>query len=184
MTENHLLSSKARLRCTMLQKRTRISRSAYDRAAERLCVTLCAAKQPRSVAVYLAHGKELSLDLYISWCWEQGIEVLVPQTFSGNSSLLFAPYRQDTTLEVGSCGIIQPQTPGVRLEDTACDVVYVPCLCIDKQGYRLGSGRGYYDRALSGVKVKEFVYVAYAEHEVVSCYPEPHDIKADRIVFA
>jgi 5-formyltetrahydrofolate cyclo-ligase len=64
---------------------------------------------------------------------------------------------------------------------TNIDMIIVPALAIDKNGYRLGYGGGFYDRFLSnfiGIKVccipKEFI--------LETVYPEKHDIKMDLII--
>ena len=64
---------------------------------------------------------------------------------------------------------------------TNIDMIIVPALAIDKNGYRLGYGGGFYDRFLSnfiGIKVccipKEFI--------LETIYPEKHDIKMDLII--
>ena len=64
---------------------------------------------------------------------------------------------------------------------TNIDMIIVPALAIDENGYRLGYGGGFYDRFLSnfiGIKVccipKEFI--------LETVYPEKHDIKMDLII--
>ena len=54
-----------------------------------------------------------------------------------------------------SAGIFEPTGPAIS-DLTSIDVVIVPALHIDREGYRLGQGGGFYDRALptmSGWKV-------------------------------
>jgi 5-formyltetrahydrofolate cyclo-ligase len=61
----------------------------------------------------------------------------------------------------------------------AIDVVIVPALRIDRDGYRLGQGGGYYDRALpmmSGWKIA-LVHSGEVTSEVLP--REPHDIAVD-----
>ena len=53
-------------------------------------------------------------------------------------------------LAVGRRGTVEP--PGPRLGVDAigtCDLVLVPALLVDRDGYRLGKGAGAYDRALA-----------------------------------
>ena len=64
---------------------------------------------------------------------------------------------------------------------TNIDMVIVPALAVDKNGYRLGYGGGFYDRFLSdfiGIKVccipKGFI--------LETVYPENHDVKMDLII--
>ena len=61
------------------------------------------------------------------------------------------------------------------------DMVIVPALAVDKQGYRLGYGRGFYDRFL---KDFEGIKVTCIPDELIfeSVSPEPHDIKMDLVI--
>lgn len=54
-------------------------------------------------------------------------------------------------LEVSTWGIQEPKQ-GVPTPPEKIDLVIVPLLAIDKQGHRVGYGRGYYDRLLGQVR--------------------------------
>jgi 5-formyltetrahydrofolate cyclo-ligase len=41
---------------------------------------------------------------------------------------------------------------GIRIENSKIEVVFVPLLCFDKHGHRVGYGKGYYDNFLSDCK--------------------------------
>ena len=53
----------------------------------------------------------------------------------------------NTVLRVNSYGIPEPQE-GIQIGETQLDVVFVPLLAFDKQGNRVGYGKGFYDRFL------------------------------------
>ncbi len=61
------------------------------------------------------------------------------------------------------------------------DLVVVPALAVDKNGYRLGYGGGFYDRFLKGFKGKTLVCIP-KELIVDNIFPEKHDIKIDKII--
>jgi 5-formyltetrahydrofolate cyclo-ligase len=63
----------------------------------------------------------------------------------------------------------------------AASVVVVPALSVDRDGNRLGRGRGYYDRALSDIKAP-VVAVVY-DDELIDVVPaEPHDRRVDAVL--
>ena len=75
-----------------------------------------------------------------------------------------------------------PHTEGIEL-----DLVLVPSLAIDKYGYRLGHGAGYYDRFAGQYqeRLKRPLFVAVQFSEFFKDDPLPresHDIKVDLIV--
>ena len=52
--------------------------------------------------------------------------------------------------------------PEKRVKDFSAGLCLIPALCYDWHGYRLGYGKGYYDRFLAG----------YGGHMIGLCYSE------------
>ena len=73
-----------------------------------------------------------------------------------------------------------------RGEQTALgevDAVIVPAAAVDRDGGRLGWGKGYYDRFLSTLGSETTVVAVVFDADIVSDIPvEPHDIGVDVIV--
>ena len=87
--------------------------------------------------------------------------------------------------EKGTFGISEPRTDScerVSVEDL--NGILVPCVAMDRQGHRLGWGRGFYDRVLSQFKGHR-VAVAYSvqvlEHSFPSSVLERWDQPVDFI---
>jgi 5-formyltetrahydrofolate cyclo-ligase len=55
---------------------------------------------------------------------------------------------EDTVYQTNQWGITEPQS-GTHLKITDIDLVLVPLLVFDEAGYRVGFGKGYYDRFLA-----------------------------------
>ena len=106
----------------------------------------------RSVLLYVSFKTELVTDALVEallkdpekTCW-------VPYCLPENQLGLFELHHWDE-LEVGSYGIREPR---VELrQDTkpeTLDLVVLPGLAFDSQGFRLGFGAGYYDRLLENL---------------------------------
>lgn len=54
------------------------------------------------------------------------------------------------------------------------DLVLAPCLGADRRGYRMGYGKGHYDRFLTHIKAP-VVAAVYAENLMEEIPIEPHD---------
>ncbi|MEB3172538.1 MAG: 5-formyltetrahydrofolate cyclo-ligase [Cyanobacteriota bacterium] len=63
--------------------------------------------------------------------------------------LLYRPWRPDTPLVADACGIPAPPASEPALAPEQLALLVVPALAIDRQGMRLGSGGGWYDRLRS-----------------------------------
>ncbi len=59
--------------------------------------------------------------------------------------------HEDTVYQTNSLGITEPKE-GRLLPPTQIDLVLVPLLACDRKGYRVGYGKGYYDRYLSACR--------------------------------
>lgn len=66
--------------------------------------------------------------------------------------------------------------------DQDLDMLLVPCIGFNDDGYRLGYGGGYYDRYLNSLKIKpHIVGVSYA-HSRAIFVTEIHDHKLDAVI--
>lgn len=61
-------------------------------------------------------------------------------------------------------------------------ILIVPLAAFDRHGYRIGYGKGYYDRAISELRPVATVGIAYAAQEIAEVPAEPHDRSLDWVV--
>ena len=65
------------------------------------------------------------------------------------------------------------------------DVVVAPLVGVDRDGYRLGNGGGYYDRTLARLDpLPRVIGVGFPDCRVLTIYPMPWDIPMHSIVLA
>ena len=62
------------------------------------------------------------------------------------------------------------------------DVIVVPGVAFDKEGHRMGRGRGFYDRLLKETPNAYKIGVAFEFQMVESVPVEPHDVMMDCVV--
>lgn len=67
--------------------------------------------------------------------------------------------------------------------DVPIDVAIIPGLAFDKNRYRLGRGKGWYDRFLSEHPETFKIGVCYKEQLVDKLPTEEHDIKMDLVIY-
>lgn len=79
-----------------------------------------------------------------------GKRVAVPRCVPGTREMEFYLIRSIEELSPGTFGVLEPSPEhSVLLEDFSKGLCIVPALSFDYQGYRLGYGKGYYDRFLA-----------------------------------
>lgn len=79
------------------------------------------------------------------------VKIAVPKSDFSNGTITNYSYSAHTKLKVNKFGIPEPVN-GDIIEPGQFDIVLVPLLCFDKQGFRVGYGKGFYDRFLPNCK--------------------------------
>ncbi len=78
----------------------------------------------------------------------EGIEVAFPVCDTESCLLSFRSVSGQFDLILGAYGIPEPRCECAELTDFSDTLCIVPALSADKHGFRLGYGKGYYDRFL------------------------------------
>ena len=94
-------------------------------------------------------------------------------------NLLCCPYKEGDDTCLSCFNTCEPLTG--PCEKRLIDLVIVPALACDKNGYRLGYGGGFYDRFLNGFLGLKIACIP-SKLLVDNVYPESHDVKMDYII--
>ncbi len=134
-------------------------------------------KSAKTVFLYISLPKEVSTAEIIEKCLRLGKTVLVPITVSGEISLC----RIDGTesLVTGEFGISEPRdkTPW----QGEIDIAVIPGLGFDRQGGRMGFGKGCYDKFLAKNPCKK-VGLCFGNMLQSQIITEEHDIAMDMVI--
>jgi 5-formyltetrahydrofolate cyclo-ligase len=103
-------------------------------------------------------------------------EVPVNLMLSCNWIDLYFPLIKGNNLKAKSV------TNGVILEINKMDKIIVPGLYVNSQGYRLGRGRAYYDRALCYFPKSDSIFVGYSWQIKENIPVEKHDKRVGYII--
>lgn len=107
-------------------------------------------KNSKTVLCYSPINDEVDTSLIISNAIQDGKILALPYCVDDNGIMdFYIVENYDKQTVVGSYGIIEPNINLCkRLENFDNSVIIVPALCFNEKGYRLGYGKGYYDRFL------------------------------------
>ena len=74
--------------------------------------------------------------------------ICYPKTNFEDHSMQSVQTDDDTRFRKNKYGLYEPED-GVAINPGGMDMIFVPLLSFDKKGYRVGYGKGFYDRYLS-----------------------------------
>lgn len=125
-------------------------KSSKDRAILEKITSLPSYRSCNLLLTYVSTDIEVDTIGLISRALADGKAVAVPRCDDDKGKMTFYEIRSFDDLEPGYFSVMEP-VPGKCREVKAFDGAFcvIPALAYDRFGYRLGYGKGYYDRFLS-----------------------------------
>lgn len=103
-----------------------------------------------TVFTYVSKDIEVDTFALIRAAWVNGKKVAVPKCIKDTRDMAFYYIKSMDDLESGAFGVMEPIEERCELvTDFSKGLCIVPGLSFDAEGYRLGYGKGYYDRFLA-----------------------------------
>ena len=148
---------KSQIRKEYLEKRRKLSEDQIKVLSKKIADNLIGKlpTQIRAAHIYLPILEKNEIDTWqiIHLLWERGIDVAVPVMSGEGISMQSCLLSKETALQNNRWSIPEP-VERIGVEDRRIDVVFLPLLAFDTSGYRVGYGKGYYDRFLQNVTDK------------------------------
>lgn len=178
-----LIKQKNAWRSSMLESRRKLNSQQVQEHSARIIAKLGELepiKNARSIMAFFPINNEVDLLPFIERMSLAGKTILLPRV-EAEGAMSAVEFKGWEQTRVGQLGVREPIGPGY--EAAEIDVVLVPGLVFDGHGYRLGYGKGYYDRFLRGLDVKAFKCgVAYEFQVIDDIFPHQHDVPVHWIV--
>jgi 5-formyltetrahydrofolate cyclo-ligase len=141
------------LRENLRQTRRALSQDQQSLASQDLLSTvreLDIYTRARRLAFYKPIDGEIDPTPIIDLALTEGKSCFLPVISDTNPEFIsFAPFAVDTELHKSKWGTREPALPEIPVPATDFDVVFVPLVAFDKNCFRLGMGKGFYDRTFS-----------------------------------
>lgn len=106
-------------------------------------------KSCRSLFIYVSTDIEVDTLSIIRRALEEGKRVAVPRCIPGTRRMEFHYIESLDQLRPGSFSVLEPDESRPVARDFSRSLMIVPALSLDSRGYRLGYGKGYYDRYIA-----------------------------------
>jgi len=173
--------AKDAVRREFLQRRESLKaefRSRSDRGIIRNLLSLKELHEARTALFYSPVRGEPDLTPLIKSFLKNRGEVVFPKVVGDQ----LIPYAVNSLnhLRRGRFGILEP-VKGREIAPEDLDVALIPGITFDRRGYRIGFGKGYYDRLLSRIRGLK-IGVAYSFQVLERVPRDPWDVPVDVIV--
>ena len=143
--------TKAELRTYYRQKRKELSPDKLEQLSEEICKTAMSHFQLENkvISLFLPIERQHEINTYLIWekASAFGAKIAVPKANFETHELTHILFESHDQLEISEYGIPEPKK-GIIIPSIKFDFVFVPLLAVDKNGYRVGYGKGFYDRFL------------------------------------
>lgn len=133
-------------------------------------------KKAHIVMIYSALPDEVQTQTFLEE-WRHRKKIILP-TVVGDD-IIPVELAEDTTFAVGDFNILEPQNEPYT---GGYDLIVVPGVAFDRNGNRIGRGRGYYDRFLCKHLNVRRIGICFDFQLVDEVPTEPNDIKMDKVI--
>ena len=139
-------------------------------------------KEATRVSCYVSFGSELNTFPIMHECRYNQKKLFVPRVISKKEGMEMVEIEDEDELVPGQYGLSEPAPflEGERLPEL--DLIIVPGLVFDQEGYRIGYGGGFYDRFLQHYPNTPKIALAYPYQLVESLPRENVDIPVNRVI--
>ena len=147
------------------------------------CLSLPFLSKADTVLLYASKGSEADITSLLPVLTKMGKTVGFPRCID-SENMVFHKVSDISELTKGYFGLREPDPtlPLIRKEDTEKDTLCrVPALAFDRRGYRLGYGKGYYDRFLRDFSGKT-AGITFEKCLADNIPTDVHDMKTDYII--
>lgn len=146
---------KAQLRKIYKQKRADLSLETINKLQENIYKQIFEIDVAEVSKVHLfltlERFKEIDTRPIINYFRSKNKRIVVSKTDFANNILTHFYFEKDTEIRLSKFGVPEPINAKQVLEKEI-DLVFVPLLISDERGFRVGYGKGFYDRFLANCK--------------------------------
>ena len=184
--------SKDKLRKRLRSERLTIAvdeREAAAVAAANLFIAHPLFRDHQQFAGYIAHGGEFDVMPLLRQIWQaQKVCYLPVLSVEMPGQLQFVKYQEDTVLQTNRYHILEPDfSLANEIPVAGLEVVLLPLTAFNREGFRLGSGGGYYDKTFAFLRSQNIakpllIGVGFALQEVAELPHDEWDVKLDGVL--
>ncbi len=132
------------------------------------------------IAVYYPINNEINCLGLVENLREKNYKICLPVVIKKDAPMVFRLWQKGDKLTPDLTKTLAPNTNATKINP---DIIIMPLVAFDKNGARLGYGKGYYDRTIANMKNKPLlVGYAFSIQELDKIKQDVYDVPLDYIV--
>lgn len=177
------METKAVIRKEMKKRRQLMSKELYENNSSIICERikqLSCIDEAEVIYLYATANNEVNLDELINYFLRRDKVIAMPRVYGDD--MIFHRISSLSDLETGYFDIREPKKDCPIEAGVQKAVMLVPGVAFNEKGFRIGYGKGFYDRYLKMSNSIYTVGVAYEFQLEFEWKPEEFDVPLDLII--
>ncbi|MEK4301689.1 5-formyltetrahydrofolate cyclo-ligase [Oceanobacillus sp. FSL W8-0428] len=179
MSEKKILRQKMLKELSLLSK---LDRKKVETGQQKQLFTTPAFQNARTIGITISTEIEWDTYTIIEKAWREGKIIASPKCVVKTREMYYYAWNHQKQIQTGYAGIKEPIPQKTkRILHSDIDLLIVPGVVFDTDGYRIGYGGGYYDRMLadySGATIS-----LCSERQLIQQIPrESYDLSVEQII--
>lgn len=183
---NELQAEKKLIRASVLRARDAMPPDQRVRESIKMCETIIAStpyQRVTTVLAYASFGSEFDTSFLLERMLTDKKNLVMPRVDRETQRLTLHRVQHLDALITGQWGIREPQIDAEIVMPNEIDFILVPGVAFDSAGFRIGYGKGFYDKLLSSVNPASTRVSAAFDCQIIGAVPnEAHDQRVDIII--
>ncbi len=176
------MSTKQETRIKQIQHLKNFSGCAREAANHRVFQSLIensSVQKAHTICTFISYKNEVDTHAFIEWCFKVKKKVIVPRVEQNLLSL----HQISSISEClpGVNNILEPPISSQKVDPQYIDVFIVPGLAFDMECFRIGYGKGFYDRLLLNTRGYS-IGICFTNQIMFSLPHDKDDVFVDRVI--
>jgi 5-formyltetrahydrofolate cyclo-ligase len=183
---NDLQIEKKAARVSVLNARDAMPPDQRARESMKLCeaiITSTPYQRAKTVLAYASFGSEFDTSFLLERVLTDKKNLIMPRVDKETHQLKLHRVQHLDELVAGQWGIREPRVEAKIAMPNEIDFILVPGVAFDSAGFRIGYGKGFYDKLLFSVNPASTRLSAAFDCQIIDAVPnETHDQRVDIII--
>lgn len=183
---SNLVLEKKALRSSVISSRDALPAREREQASERVCEDISSMTpylRASSILAFASFGSELNTQSLLRRVISDGKNLILPRVNKATQQLQLHRIKALNALIPGIWGILEPHADAIVFDLADIELIIVPGVAFDRAGFRIGYGKGFYDKLLSAANPATTRLSAAFDCQIVDAVPnDAHDERVDLII--